>query len=507
MIHTHNISGLILAGGQGTRMGRVDKGLLPLRGEAMAARVLRALAPQVGPLAINANQNLADYAALGAPVWPDDLAGFEGPLAGLQTGLRRCATAYLLSAPCDSPFLPADLAARLAAALLEQDADLAIAVTLEDEAGAVREQAHPVFCLMKTSVLPALDAYLASGGRRMDGWHGALRVARVVFPRAEAFRNLNTPQELRDGEAQAASLAELSARLPGYDGDALSVAHAQRIIGDFVTPIRASERVALRSALGRVLAADILSPIDVPAHDNSAMDGYALRGADLRADAAVTLRVAATALAGHPAGVAIGAGECARIMTGAVMPEGCDSVVPQELVSAADGAVTIPPGAIRAGANRRFKGEDLRAGGPALRQGKIVRPAELGLLASLGIAEVAVRRRLRVAFFSTGDELVSIGGTLGPGQIYDSNRYTMHGMLTRLGCEVLDMGVVRDTPEAVEAAFAEAAAAADVVMTSGGVSVGDADYVKQMLDRLGDVLFWKIAMKPGRPLAYGRIGK
>jgi molybdopterin molybdotransferase len=192
-------------------------------------------------------------------------------------------------------------------------------------------------------------------------------------------------------------------------------------------------------------------------------------------------------------------------MTGGVVPEGSDTVVMQERARADGRRVSFAPGQ-KAGQNVREAGEDLRRGAVALPRGRIVRPADLGLLASLGVGEVAVYRPLRVAFFSTGDELKSIGATLAEGEIYDSNRYTIHGMLARLGCEVLDMGVVRDDPALLEAAFREAAASADVVITSGGVSVGEADFVKGMMGKLGEVVFWKIAMKPGRPLAYGRIG-
>jgi molybdopterin molybdotransferase len=188
------------------------------------------------------------------------------------------------------------------------------------------------------------------------------------------------------------------------------------------------------------------------------------------------------------------------------VPEGADTVVMQERAVAAGRAITFS-GNAKAGQNVREAGEDLKAGSIALHRGRRVRPAELGLIASLGIGEVAVYRRLRVAFFSTGDELRSVGSTLGAGEIYDSNRYTIFGMLERLGCDVLDMGVVRDDPKLLEDAFGAAAANADVVITSGGVSVGEADFVKSMLGKLGEVVFWKIAMKPGRPLAYGKIGR
>jgi len=499
-----SISGLILAGGRGTRMGHVDKGLQPFRGKPMAAHVLERLAPQVAAVAINANQNLPTYADFGVPVWVDETTGFAGPLAGLEAGLRHCATDYLLTAPCDSPFLPLDLAARLWDALQAEGADVALAVT--QEAG-MRKQPHPVFCLVKTSLLPVLSAYLAEGGRRMDGWYTGLKVAEVRFEDADAFRNINTLDELHSlDSARAPRLADVVSCMSGYDPNALPVRDAQRIIRDFVTPIRAVEKVALRSALDRVLAGDIVSPINVPAHDNSAMDGYALRGADLRTDAPTTLKVVATIYAGRPSDVTPVAGECVRIMTGGVMPAGCDSVVPQEFVAAAsETGITLDPGTIRTGDNRRFAGEDLKAGSAALKKGKIIRPADLGLLASLGIAEVPVQRRLRVAFFSTGDELRSIGEPLDAGCVYDSNRYTLHGMLTRLGCDIIDMGVVRDEPQALEDALRTACENADAIVTSGGVSVGAADYTRQIMARLGDVTFWKIGMRPGRPLAFGRI--
>jgi len=292
-----------------------------------------------------------------------------------------------------------------------------------------------------------------------------------------------------------------------YDPDSMPVDRARELIRTFLVPVTATERVHLRAALGRVLATDIVSPVAVPAHDNSAMDGYAVRFADLAPEGETTLARVGESFAGRPSGVAVRPGECVRIFTGGVIPEGADTVVMQERASEADGRVRIAARAVsKAGQNRRPAGEDLKAGQIVFHSGQRVHPAELGMIASLGTGEVTVFRKLRVAFFSTGDELKPIGTQLAAGEIYDSNRYTIHGMLQRLSCEILDMGVVPDVPDALERALADAAGAADVVVTSGGVSVGDADYVKSLIDKLGEVLFWKIAMKPGRPLAYGRIG-
>ena len=302
------------------------------------------------------------------------------------------------------------------------------------------------------------------------------------------------------------TLRELSCA-DDYDPNSMPVDRARALIRTFLAPVTATERVHIRQALSRVLAADVVSPLDVPGHDNSAMDGYAVRFADLAPGGETVLARVGESFAGKPSTATVGAGQCVRIFTGAVMPAGADTVVMQERATEDAGGVRIAAGAVaKAGQNRRFAGEDLKRGQVVFRTGQPVRPTELGMLASLGVGEVTVFRKLRVAFFSTGDELKSIGTPLDAGDVYDSNRYTLYGMLTRLNCDLIDMGVVPDVPEALERAFASAAAAADVVITSGGVSVGEADFVKQLLDKLGEVLFWKIAMKPGRPLAYGKIG-
>ena len=301
------------------------------------------------------------------------------------------------------------------------------------------------------------------------------------------------------------AIAKAVSCIDGYDPDALRVDKAGEAIRACLVPIAGSERVPVREALGRVLAQEIVPGIDVPGHDNSAMDGWAVSSTDFFPDKEVQLREIGKALAGKSFAGAVGTGECVRIMTGAVMPKGADTVIVQEVCQAQGDRITIPAGQ-KAGQNVRAAGEDLKSGVPVLKAGQWLRPAEIGLIASIGIGEVEVKRRLRVAFFSTGDELVSIGAPLAPGQLYDSNRYTLHGMLSGRGVEITDMGVVRDDPALLEAAFRKAAAGADVVITTGGVSVGEADFVKQLMAQLGEVLFWKIAMRPGRPMAFGKIG-
>jgi molybdopterin molybdotransferase len=309
------------------------------------------------------------------------------------------------------------------------------------------------------------------------------------------------------------SIDDIAAALEGYDPQALSVQQVNAFLSQLVpTPSRDdAQDVFLFEALGRVLAHDVISPVSVPPHTNSAMDGFAFDASQLKADQALSLRVVGTALAGKAWQGKVNAGECLKIMTGAILPDGLDTIAPQEfctVVNAHDVAtVTIPANILKAGDNRRLKGEDLMQGQPALTAGQHLTPAALGLVASLGLSDVRVHRRLRVAYFSTGDEVLSLGDAPREGAVYDSNRYTVFGLLTRMGCEVIDMGVVRDEPALLEAAFAKAALEADAIITSGGVSVGEADFTKAMMKKLGDVAFWRIAMRPGRPMAVGRIGK
>ena len=301
------------------------------------------------------------------------------------------------------------------------------------------------------------------------------------------------------------SLSQLIANpscMDDYDPNSMPVEKARQFIKQFLEPVAETETVTLHKSLGRVIAQAILSPANVPNYDNSAMDGYAFGAQDLNS---AQLKVIGTAFAGKAFSGIVAQGECVRIMTGAAMPQGADTVVMQEKVQR-DGDTIQFTETPKPRANVRYAGEDLQQGQAVLSAGHLMQPADLGLLASLGIAEVKVYRKLKVAFFSTGDELVAIGQPLATGQVYDSNRYTLYGMLSRMGVEILDLGAIADDPIQLENTLLDAAEQADVVITSGGVSVGEADYMKELLSRHGQVMFWKIAMKPGRPLAYGKVG-
>ena len=315
------------------------------------------------------------------------------------------------------------------------------------------------------------------------------------------------------------TLDQIGAELQGYDPQALSATDVNIFLSKLVLPVQDVLELPLFEALNRVLAKDVISPFNVPPHDNSAMDGYAFDGQQLRTHETLQLQLVGTALAGKAWQGSVQPGQCVKIMTGAIMPEGLDTVVPQEFVtletvpSGADNGtnltaiqrITIPANIIQLGDNRRLHGEDLAQGQPALLKGELLTPARIGLVASLGLKTLTTWRPLRVAYFSTGDEILSLGEAPREGAVYDSNRYTVFGMLTRMGCEVIDMGVVRDDPALLEAAFSQAAMQADAIITSGGVSVGEADFTKLMMKKLGDVAFWRIAMRPGRPMAVGRI--
>ncbi|NOU24471.1 MAG: molybdopterin molybdotransferase MoeA [Methylotenera sp.] len=290
-----------------------------------------------------------------------------------------------------------------------------------------------------------------------------------------------------------------------YDPNSMPVNKARELIKQFLSPVFETESVSIRESLERILAHEISSPSNVPNYDNSAMDGFAFKAEDMKLENHTVLKVIGTTFAGKAFAGEIKSGECIRIMTGGIMPKGADTVIMQEKVKMENDVITFAE-APQPKANVRYAGEDLKIGQMVLTKGHKMRPADLGLLASLGITEVCVYRRLKVAIFSTGDELVSIHKSLKTGQVYDSNRYSLYGMLTKLDAEIIDLGTIADMPELLESTLLKASQQADVVITSGGVSVGEADYMKLLLSKHGQIVFWKIAMKPGRPLAYGKIG-
>jgi len=285
----------------------------------------------------------------------------------------------------------------------------------------------------------------------------------------------------------------------------LTVDQALEHILELTPTAHSKEKITLHKAHQRVLASNITASFDVPPFRNSAMDGYAIRAIDLSANSSTTFKVIGKSLAGHPFNTAVAAGEAVRIMTGAVMPKNADTVIMQEHVNSQGEQINIPAGQ-KPVQNVREAGEDLKKGDVILKQGHRLNAADIGLLASMGIIEIEVFRKPRVAIFSTGDELQSLGTPLENGQIYDSNRYTLSALLKKMGVETIDMGVLSDDEEIISRAFQNAAYSTDMVITSGGVSVGEADFIKDTLMKLGRVDFWKIAMKPGKPLAFGKLG-
>jgi molybdopterin molybdotransferase len=303
-------------------------------------------------------------------------------------------------------------------------------------------------------------------------------------------------------------MTQLSDDCFAFGGDLLTTSAALELLAERVSPITEVERVALDAALDRVLAEPVVAEVSVPGHDNSAVDGYAVRFDDLDGEAETRLEVGGRAAAGHPLGRPLGAAEAVRIFTGAVMPEGADTVFMQEDVmeakTGAGDAVVLPPG-LKRGANRRHAGEDVVAGATILERGQRLRPQDVGLAASVGRTELVVHRPLRVAVFSTGDEVRDPGQALPPGAIYDANRYVLASLLKSLACRVTDLGILADEADAVRGALAAAAQGHDLLITSGGVSVGEEDHVKDAVEALGSLHLWRLAIKPGRPIALGQV--
>ena len=300
-------------------------------------------------------------------------------------------------------------------------------------------------------------------------------------------------------------MAQLSADCFAHGGKLMSLDDALALIEERITVVADVESIPLRKALGRILAENLVASFAVPPHANSAVDGYAIRFDDLSTDSETVLRVMGRAAAGHPGGQALQPGEAIRIFTGAIMPAGADTVMMQEDCRVEGDRVVIPPG-IRRGANRRRAGEDVEAGAIALSAGTRLRPQEIGLAASLGRASVPVRTRLKAALLSTGDEILEPGQPPTPGHIYDFNRYTLSALLTGLGVAVSDLGILPDRKPAIRAALEQSARDHDIILTTGGVSVGEEDHVKAVVEALGSLYFWRLAIKPGRPIALGQIG-
>jgi molybdopterin molybdotransferase len=300
-------------------------------------------------------------------------------------------------------------------------------------------------------------------------------------------------------------MAQLSDDCFAFGGNLMPAAEALRRIREMTLPLPDRETVALKDAAGRILAAPLVAPRDVPPHDNAAVDGYAVFFADLAADAPASLPVTGRAAAGHPLGRAARPGEAIRVFTGAPMPDGPDTVFMQEDCRESDGRVSLPPG-IKRGANRRRRGEDVREGTTAIEAGTRMRPQEVALAAALGESALTVYRKLRVALLSTGDEVREPGTNLPPGAIYDANRYALLGLLGGLGSEVSDFGIVPDRADAVREALAAAAEGSDLVVTSGGMSTGEEDHVRDAVAAQGRIHFWRLAIRPGRPVALGQLG-
>ncbi|MGA2087541.1 MAG: gephyrin-like molybdotransferase Glp [Stellaceae bacterium] len=300
-------------------------------------------------------------------------------------------------------------------------------------------------------------------------------------------------------------MAQLSDDCFAFGGPLMSAAEAMKILKTRLHAVTGTETVALAQARGRVLAAPVVATRNVPPHDNAAVDGYAVNFSDLKPGEPTSLPIGGRAAAGHPLGRAVQRGEAIRIFTGAQMPEGADTVLMQEDCRAEDGNAILPPG-IKRGANRRFAGEDVKKGDTVLAPGRRLRPQEIGLAASLGLTELTVMRKLRVAVFSTGDEVREPGAELPDGAIFDSNRYTLRALLETLSCAVTDLGILPDNLASVRDALAKAAKEHDLVLTSGGVSTGEEDHVRAAVEALGKLHFWRLAIKPGRPVAMGQLG-
>lgn len=478
----------VLAGGAGRRMGGADKGLLTLRGRPLVAWVVDALRAQADAVLIVANRH-ADAYATQAPVIADEVPDYPGPLAGIAAALQAAGNAWLLTAATDCPTPPPDLAERLYAALSATDAPCAYA---HDGTAA-----QPLFALYRPGLAASARAALATHASPLR-WHAELGAIAVDFSdRAAAFVNVNTPADL-DMLERGTAIAECPQHIALEEAREL----ARSVAASRLLPV---ERVAREAAHGRVLAESLRAPHAQPPFANSAMDGFALRGAELPAADERAFALIGEVFAGAPSVPTVEAGACVRITTGAPLPPGADTVVIKENVRVEGDRVWVPAGQ-RANGNVRPAGEDFAAGDAVLAAGAVLRAPQIAVLAAFGFDAVAVRRAPRVALFSTGDELAPPGAPLGFGQIRDSNRPMLAALLREAGAEMVQGAHVRDERETLRERLLAAARDADLIVTSGGVSAGEADHLPGLVRELGRIHFWKVRIKPGMPVLFGEIG-
>lgn len=491
--------GVVIAGGAGTRVGGEDKGLLVLAGRPLVAHVLDRLRLQCGRVLIVANRELDDYAAYAAVVH-DETDGHAGPLAGLVaafgflTANRHALPRWLLTVPVDCPDPSRDFAARLRAAL---EADATACCAFVRHAGA----AQPLFALYRVDDDPAEWRDSARDALRQHGstrrWHAALAALAVDCDGTESsFHNLNTPAEFDE-----------YARMPQADYPTrIGLEQALQIVATRAVQYRLPiERVSLSDLHGRVLAEDARAPHSLPPFANSAMDGFALRGADLPDEGERAFELVGNVFAGATSAPEVAAGQCVRITTGAPIPPGADTVVIKEHVAIEVNRVTVKAGE-KAGSHVRAAGEDYAAGDLAVAAGTPLGAAQLAVLAALGIAQVAVRRRPRIAVIATGNELVPAGQPLGFGQIHESNAVMLAALARESNADATSVRCVRDEPDALREALLGAAADADIVVSSGGVSAGEADHLPDVLQAIGEIHFHKVRLKPGMPTLFGQLG-
>lgn len=504
------VTGVVLAGGKGRRMGGRDKGLMPLAGRPAVAHVLERLAPQVDRLLINANRNGEAYAAYGYPVVADRIADFAGPLAGMAAALAAAETEQVLTVPCDTPWLPTDLTARLERARQAEDAAIA---TVADG-----HTSHPVFALLARHLRPSLEAYLSEGERKIDRWFARHPLAFGDFSDCpEAFTNINTPEEQAAAEAgppergrgerptvTEPDTVQADVRMQGFR-QRTPVAD----VWDWLTArIEAvgSETVPVGAAPGRVLAETVTAGESVPPFARAAMDGFALRG-DATVGAGpynpLEFEVAGTAMPGRPFDGTLPASAAVRIMTGAPLPDGADAVLPAEHAHEAAGRVAVTEG-IPPQKHVGAVGEDVAAEEQLLTPGRVLRPQDAGLMASLGRHEARVVAAPRVRIVVTGDELAAPGSTRGPAQIFDANSTTLQGLVPGDGGQVTEIARLGDDPEAIRDRLT--APGADLVIVTGGSSVGDEDHAPRLLAESGELAFHGVAMRPSAPTGIGRLG-